>query len=100
MEKKPLKNLDIKDVIVKLAQNMAWVFVVCLIFIILLEGLQIKKSVDFVLSVNKPAPAAPVQKGLHVDFDGYNSVVQMKKDAQTFYPTSTPQVNPFQLNTP
>ena len=97
MEKKSVKNLDIKDVAAKLGQNMAWVFTACLILLILLEALQIKKSVDFVLTVNTPAPAAPVQKGLRVDFDGYNKVVEMKKDSQTFYPTSTPQTSPFGL---
>ena len=89
------KNLDIKDVLSRFGKNTAWLFLLALLILCIFDALEIKKSVGVIFSANEAPPIFKAERDIRIDFDGYNKVLQRKQDAQNYYSTTTPTVNPF-----
>lgn len=97
MKKLPdLKNIKLNDLFSGLAKNLSLVFFAAFLLIVLLEIFEVNTSLQIILSANKAPAAAPVAKGIRVDFTDYNKIVQRIQQAANFTPSASSSMpDPF-----
>ena len=88
-------SLNPKQILSKLTQNLGLLFFVTFMILLVLEGVELKKSVDIVVNLNQEVPPPVEVKGVRINFDNYNLVVERIERAETFRPTGGITKNPF-----
>ena len=95
-----MKNINfdlssLKDGLAKFSKNLSWLFLTILIVILLMEALEIKQSVQIVLSSNDEPVVASHQEGVRIDFKNYDKVISRIQQVQGYEVSSTTLPSPF-----
>lgn len=114
MDKKLNLNLSLgKSAFSKLLKNLSWMFFLLFVVLLVLEGMEVQKSVALISELSQePQAALPKHSSLdRIDFDTYNKNLQKEQNAQNFVPSGdipydpfngigTPQSGPIPTSTP
>ena len=93
-----LKNIEFtgaKSFFSSQLKNLGWVFLSILILIFVMQALEIKKSVDVILSSNQETVAPVSKRGVRINFENYDKVIDRIQNGQIFVPSHTITKNPF-----
>lgn len=85
----------VKDFFGRLSKKIAWVFFAAFIILLFFEMLEVKKSLQIILSANREPPPPVTQRGVRINFSDYDKVVQKIQGAQSFIPSDGVAKNPF-----
>jgi hypothetical protein len=96
------KNINInlgslKDFWAKLVKNLNWLFFAGFLVLLVMEFFKLQTSVSVIMGVNQAPLNTVTQKGIRINFDGYNQAVARIQQASTFTPTGGITNNPFSL---
>ncbi len=87
--------IGLKNFAVRLTKNLRWVFFVIFLILAVFEITEINNSVQVALQAGKEPVAASKEKGVRINFDDYNRIVQRIQEAQYFQPTGGIAADPF-----
>ena len=82
----------------KLSKNLAWLFLAGFMVLVVLEGIEINNSVQIILNSNQEPPLVNPEKGVRINFDNYDAVVNRIQSASSFVPTDGVFYDPFHGN--
>lgn len=96
------KNINInlgsfKDFSAKLVKNLNWLFFAGFLVLLVMEFFKLQTSFLVIMGINQASPNTVIQKGIRINFDGYNQAVARIQQASTFQPTDGITNNPFSL---
>lgn len=92
--------IAIKDFFSKFGKNLTWIFFSVFLLLIVFEILAIRHSVDILTSLNEVKEPVRLEKGVRIDFAGYEAAIKRIKSSANFTPTRTLQADPFTTPTP
>jgi hypothetical protein len=76
--------------------KISYLFLVLLLGILVLEGLEIKKSFLVVMSLQKQElPISQKMRGVRVNFADYDSIIKRIEQSKNYNPTIIIEKNPF-----
>jgi len=87
----------IKDLAVRTARNLSWLFIFVFFIILIMDILRIKNSVQVVLNINADPVLVTKEKGVRIDFIKYEKVVDRIKQGKDYEPQIEIFSNPFSL---
>ena len=100
MKKLPsLKNLNISNLLGRLAKNLSLLFFALFLFIVLLEIFEVNKSLQIILSANKMPETQVAHQGIRVDFTDYDTILQRIQQAENFTPNASSSTMPDPFGT-
>jgi len=88
-------NFNFKNLGQKLAKNLGWLFFAGFLLLVLFEAFEINASVQIILQSNEVPPAPIVSKGVRINFENYNAVVERIEHGDSFIPTGGINRDPF-----
>jgi len=97
------KNINfsgIKDILAKFFKNLSWLFFAFFLLLLVFEVLEIKTSVGIILNINQEPTLQTKEKGVRINFDAYNQVVNRIEAATNFQPSGGVIRNPFADSAP
>lgn len=87
---------NLTNILGKFVKNLSWLFFVIFLGILVIEAFEIKTSVQITLNAGKEPVVVSKEKGVRINFDDYDKIVQRIEAAQNFEPTGGITKNPFQ----
>lgn len=94
-----INMVTIKDFFAKFSKNLTWVFFAIFLLILVFEVFEIKNSVDIAMNLNQVLPAK-VEKGVRINFEGYDTAIERIKATSNFYPSGGVKNDPFSVPLP
>lgn len=96
MKKNPPINFGLlKNFSGKLVKNLSWLFFAIFLVLLVFEFFKVQNSVAVINSINQEPPLVGVEKGIRINFENYNQVVDRIQQASIFRPTDGITKNPF-----
>jgi hypothetical protein len=97
------KNINLKLSGIKIsaagvAKSLGWVFLGAFLILVVLEGFEINRSVQLIYAAGEEPPLVSQEKGVRINFDNYNDVVNRIEQAPNFVPTGGIYTDPFHGN--
>lgn len=103
MAKISSKNLNLsgfKDIFGNFFKNLSWLFFVFFLMLLVLEIFEIKTSVGIIYNINQSPTVVSKEKGVRINFEAYNKVVNRIESVPNFQPSGGITRNPFADSTP
>lgn len=93
-------NFDLKTLGRKMTKSASWLFFAALLLLLVFEVLEVKTSVDIALSAGQTQLVPSSQKGVRIDFAGYQTIINRIQAAQNFTASTTIAQDPFSVPVP